>query len=149
MDVCLRCVPWEGLVQSPIKIILNVITDLKLENKSSEESNCALACSMDGWRRQSCNCNAKIKRILAEFYCFVIWIIDNEQLFKQSSPSRSVMSNMILSGLCKWEFTDIYLHVFCKSSFKIFNNIKLLSGLRIPWLSHFYSNIIPEILAYP
>lgn len=96
-------------MQSPIKIILNVITDLKLENKSSEESNCALACSMDGWRRQSCNCNAKTKRILAEFYCFVIWIIDNEQLFKQSSPSRSVMSNMILSGLCNM---GIYSHLF-------------------------------------
>lgn len=96
-------------MQSPIQIILNVITDLKLENKSSEESNCALACSMDGWRRQSCNCNAKIKRILAEFYCFVIWIIDNEQLFKQSSPSRSVMSNMILSGLCNM---GIYRHLF-------------------------------------
>lgn len=96
-------------MQSPIKIILNVITDLKLENKSSEESNCALTCSMDGWRRQSCNCNAKIKRILAEFYCFVIWIIDNEQLFKQSSPSRSVMSNMILSGLCNM---GIYRHLF-------------------------------------
>lgn len=96
-------------MQSPIKIILNVITDLKLENKSSEESNCALACSMDGWRRQSCNCNAKIKRILAEFYCFVIWIINNEQLFKQSSPSRSVMSNMILSGLCNM---GIYRHLF-------------------------------------
>lgn len=108
-------------MQSPIKIILNVITDLKLENKSSEESNCALTCSMDGWRRQSCNCNAKIKRILAEFYCFVIWIIDNEQLFKQSSPSRSVMSNMILSGLCNM---GIYRHLFARLLQVFFQNFQ-------------------------